>query len=61
MGGNVDMVALGAPLQSAAATWVGGLAVEETPPLTQAIRRWLIWKPDFQMGMPVLELEMEHG
>lgn len=39
------MVSLGAPLQSAAATWVGGLAVGETPPLAQAIRRWLVWKP----------------
>lgn len=45
MDGNVDMVALGAPLQGAVVIWVGGLAVGETSPLTQAIGTWLGWKP----------------
>lgn len=37
----MDTVALGAPLQSAVATWVGVLAVGEILPLTQAIGMWL--------------------
>lgn len=53
MGGNVDTVALDAPLQSAVTTWVGGLAVGETLPLTQAIGKRLGWKPVRFVGWDV--------